>query len=216
MTTVPVDRSAVGYPVGSLAWDVALDTAIPFGTYLVARDVASTSEVSALVWATVFPILRSLYGLVRRREASPVAVLVLLGIAVSIAALFAGGDPRILLIRESFITGAFGIACLASLVFPRPMMFYFGRYFMTRGDPQRRKRFEERWRFPIVRRSHRIVTAVWGAVYTAEFAVRTILVYRVPAAVVIAVSPVMIGAATILTIMWTFRYAQRVAAGLPT
>jgi hypothetical protein len=94
-------------------------------------------------------------------------------------------------------------------------MFYFGRYFMTRGDPQRRKQFEDRLRFPVVRRSHKVVTAVWGAVYTVEFAARTILVYRVPAAVVIAVSPVMIGAATILTVSWTFRYARRIAAGLP-
>jgi hypothetical protein len=198
-----------------LAWDIAVDTAIPLGTYLIATNVASTSEFSALAWATAFPILRSVYGLVRRREASPVALLVLLGLVVSIAALLVGGDPRILLIRESFVTGAFGVACLISLAFPRPIMFYFGRYFMTRGDPLRRTRFEERLRFPSARRAHRIVTAVWGLVYTAEFAVRTVLVYRVPATVVIALSPVMIGTATMLTIMWTFRYARRVAAGLP-
>ena len=205
----------MGSLVGALSWDIAVDTAIPLGTYLIAKDVASTSEFAALVWATAFPIVRSVYGLVRWREASPVALLVLLGIAVSIAALFAGGDPRILLIRESFVTGAFGVACLISLAFPRPIMFYFGRYFMTRGDPLRRTQFEERLRFPGVRRAHRIVTTVWGLVYTAEFAVRTVLVYRVSTTVVIALSPVMIGAATILTIMWTFRYGRRVAAGLP-
>jgi hypothetical protein len=134
---------------------------------------------------------------------------VLLGIVTSIIALFIGGDPRTLLIRESLFTGVFGVACLVSLLFPRPIMFYFGRHFMAGNDPQKRKVFDERWQNPTVRRGHRLITTVWGIVYVGEFLARVILVYTLSAAVVLAVGPFVLGLATIVTIIWTFRYAYK-------
>ena len=202
--------------VRPLVRDIALNTMIPLASYELAKRVASASEFMALVAAMAFPLLKSGYEVVRRREASPVAILVTLGIAVSIVALFVGGDPRVLLIRESFVTAGFGIACLLSLPFPRPLMFYFGRHFMTAGDPQRRRTFENRLRYPLVRRAHRLVTAAWGVAYVLEFIVRAVLVFTVPAAMVIAVSPLLIGATTIVLVSWTLRFARRVAAQLPT
>ena len=199
----------------SLAWDIALNATIPLACYFLARRFVSSSELTALVFATVFPLLKSGYDLVRRRELDPVAALVLLGIATSILAIFVGGDPRVLLIRESFFTGAFGVACLISLMFPRPIMFYFGRYFMAGKDRQKRETFDARWRNPHVRRAHRLVTIVWGIVYVGEFAVRVILVYSLSAPVVLVISPVLTGLATILTIIWTFWYAYRVRARVP-
>ena len=144
----------------------------------------------------------------RHRGINPVTVLVLLGILTSIIALSIAGDPRVLLIRESLFTGAFGLACLVSLLFPRPIMFYFGRYFMTNNDPEKRKVFDSTWQNSIVRRGHRLVTAVWGFVYVGEFIVRLILVYAFSAAVVLVVTP-LLGSATIVTIVWTFRYAHK-------
>jgi hypothetical protein len=199
-----------------LAWDIVLNTTIPLICYELAKRIVSASEFEALIAATLFPVLKSGYDVARRRQASPVAVLVILGIVVSIVALFVGGDPRLLLIRESFVTAGFGVACLLSLPFRRPLMFYFGRYFMTAGDPERRRTFEDRLRYPTVQRLHRVVTAVWGVAYVLEFTVRAILVFTVPAAVVIAVSPLLIGATTMIILVWTFRAARGVEAGLPT
>jgi len=198
-----------------LAWDIALHATIPLACYFLAKRFVSSSELTALLFATVFPLLKSGYDLVRRRELDPVAALVLLGIATSILAIFVGGDPRVLLIRESFFTGAFGVVCLVSLMFRRPIMFYFGRYFMAGKDRQKRETFDGRWRNPYVRRAHRLVTIVWGIVYVGEFAVRVILVYSLSAPVVLVVSPVLTGLATILTIIWTFWYAYRVRARVP-
>jgi hypothetical protein len=49
-----------------------------------------------------------------------------------------------------------------------------------------------------------------GLLYAGEFVGRIILVYRVPAAVVLVVSPVVTGIGTILAILWTFWNALRV------
>jgi hypothetical protein len=53
-------------------------------------------------------------------------MVVLLAIATDGVALFVGGRPRLLLVRESLFTGVFGLSCFVSLLLPRPMMFYFG------------------------------------------------------------------------------------------
>ena len=42
----------------------------------------------------------------------------LMSIAVSMIAVTLGGSPKLLLIRESFFTDAFGIACFVSLALP--------------------------------------------------------------------------------------------------
>jgi hypothetical protein len=210
------DRSAspgrAGYRplIVSLACDILLNATIPVACYFLAKRFISPSELVALIFATIFPVLKSMYDLIRLRELDPVAVVVLLGILTSILALFLGGDPRILLVRESLLTGAFGVACLVSLMFPRPIMFYFALYFMSAHDPQKREAINARWQNPIVRRAHRLVTAVWGIVYVGEFAVRTTFVYSLPAAVVLVVSPFLIGLATMCTIFWSFWYANKV------
>jgi hypothetical protein len=144
ITSVPAHRRLV-VPI---VWDIVLNAIIPLACYVIAKSVFSITEFRALIVATAFPFLKSVYDFSRHREVDPVAVLVLLGILTSIAVLFLGGDPRILLIRESFFTGAFGIACLVSLAFPRPLMFYFGRHFMAGDDAERRRAFDARWQLP--------------------------------------------------------------------
>ena len=209
-SSVPAPNSAHKSLITSLIWDIALNATIPVVCYFLVKMYVSPSELTALISATAFPLLKSAYDLIRSREVDPVALLVLLGIVTSILALFLGGDPRILLIRESFFTGAFGVACLISLIFPRPIMFYFGRFFMAGKDPQKREIYNARWQNPVARRGHRLITLVWGVVYVGEFLVRIIMVYSLSAPVVLIVSPFIIGFATIFTIIWTFWYAKKI------
>lgn len=136
---VPAQNSAYKSLITSLILDIILNATIPVVCYFLAKRFVSPSELIALIFATAFPLVKSIYDLLWRHELDPVAVLVLLGILTSIMALFLGGDSHILLIRESFFTGAFGVACLISLIFPRPIMFYFGRFFMAGKDPKNRR-----------------------------------------------------------------------------
>ncbi len=208
--SVPAPRYEYKSVIISLIWDIVLNATIPVACYFLVKRFVSPSELTALIAATAFPVVKSAYDLIRSRELDPVAMLVLLGIVTSILALFLKGDPRVLLIRESFITGAFGIACLFSLIFPRPIMFYFARFFMAGKDPQKREAFNASVQDPAVLRGHRLVTLVWGLVYAGEFIVRIIMVYSLSVAVVLIVSPFISGYATIFTIIWTFWYAKKI------
>jgi hypothetical protein len=78
-------------------------------------------------FSAVFPAVNGLVTIVHRRHLDIIGAVVLIGIVVSIVATLVGGDPKLLLIRESFATGALGMVCLTSLVWPRPLMFYIGR-----------------------------------------------------------------------------------------
>lgn len=193
-------------------WSIGLNTVIPVVLYILSKRYVSPSEYTALLFATLFPVAESAWGLLRERQMDPIAVMVLLGILTDAAALSLGGSPRLLLIRESLVTGMFGVACFVSLLLRRPLMFYFGRYFMAGADREKRARFDASWEIPAVRHGNRLVTLVWGAVFTGELALRIALVYRLSPAAVLVISPLVMGVLTVATIIWSLAYARKMRA----
>jgi hypothetical protein len=188
--------------------DIALNAIFPFALYRLSKRFFSASEFKALVVATTFPLGKSIFDIQKQRHLDPVAVIVLLGIGASAIALFAGGSPRLLLMRESIFTAVFGLACFGSLLLPRPMMFHIGRHFIAGGDATRRRRYDASWALTDVRFTSRLITVVWGSVYLGEFAIRVALIFLVPVGWVLVISPLLLGSLTLLTIVWTFRCAK--------
>lgn len=162
-------------PVGNIVWGIVLNAVFPVILYQLSKRYVSPSEFTALMVAALFPIGKSAFELLYHRQLDPVSILVLLGIGADSVALLFGGGPRLLLVRESLITGVFGLACFFLLLLPRPMMFYFGRYFIAGTDPARQARFN-----------------------------------NLPAALVLVISPILIGVLTISTMAWAFAYGHRV------
>src|SRR5713101_181338 len=187
---------------------IIINGAIPLAIYLILKHY-NYSELVALSASVLFPVIGSVISIVRQRTLDLIAALALLGIAISIIAVFLGGDPKLLLIRESFLTGALGVACFVSLLLPRPLMFYFGRYFATGNNPARRVQYNRLWQYPRFRFVNRIITIVWGVAYIGEFILRAIMAYTLPIPIVLAISPFILGGITIVTIVWTIAYARR-------
>jgi hypothetical protein len=67
--------------------------------------------VVALSVAALFPAIHSIVGIVRHRRVDIIAVLVFAGLLVSIVLGSLTDNPKILLMRESFITGTLGVMC---------------------------------------------------------------------------------------------------------
>jgi hypothetical protein len=197
-------------PLRGAIWDIALNAIIPVILYKLSKHYLSPSEVTALLAASAFPLGKSIFDLVRREQVDPVSMVVLLAIASAGVALFLGGSPRLLLIRESLFSGAFGFTCFFSLLLPRPVMFYFARHFIAGTDTERQARFNAGWQLREVRFCHRLITAVWGSVFVGELTLRIVLIYSVSAATVLIVSPILLGTLTIAAMIWAFRYGDRV------
>ncbi len=210
MSEINPPSGATKMNIRGLLPSIIINGAIPLAIYLILKHY-NYSDLVALSASVLFPVIGSIISIVRQHTLDLIAALALVGIAISIIAVFLGGDPKLLLIRESFLTGALGIACFVSLLFPRPLMFYFGRYFATVNNPTRIAEYNGLWQYPYFRFVNRVITVVWGVAYAGEFILRIILVYRLPPAVVLAVSPIVLGGITILTIAWTFAYARRAA-----
>src|SRR5208337_5202234 len=84
------------------------------------------------ILSSIPPILWSVMELARFRRLDAVSLLAVIGIFLSLAAMALGGNPRLLLARESLVTGIIGLLFLASLLLPRPLMFYLARSTMAK------------------------------------------------------------------------------------
>jgi hypothetical protein len=197
-------------PLGGIVWGIVLNAIFPVVLYKLSKRFISPSELTALGIATTFPLGKSIVDLARRGQVDPISAVVLLGIVTDGVALLLGGSARLLLVRESLFTGAFGVACFVTLFLPRPMMFYFGRYFLAGTDPEKQVRFNAAWQFSEVRFCHRLITSVWGCVFVGELVARIFLIYHSSSATVLVVSPFLMGGLTLATMIWAFRYGHRV------
>ena len=89
--------------VRGLAWDVGL----PLVAYY-ALHFLGASDWVALLTASCAAALRIVWAAVRDRRLNLFAVVMLVVFGVGLALAFVGGDPRFLLLKDSFVTGAVG------------------------------------------------------------------------------------------------------------
>jgi hypothetical protein len=199
-----------GLSIRSVLPSLAIDGLLPFLTYvLLTSYVPRISQIVALGLSAVFPAVNGLVTIVRRRHLDIIGAVVLIGIVVSIVATLFGGDPKLLLIRESFVTGALGMVCLTSLVWPRPLMFYIGRQFTVGEDPAKIAEFNTLWQYPRARHTFRVMTLVWALGWMGEFALRVLMVWKLSIPEVLAMSPFVFNGITIGLIAWTIAYTRR-------
>ncbi len=188
---------------------LAIDVAMPYCLYVLLSPNFPSNSLIPLLIAALPPAIYGIVGIIRKGHIDYVAALVVLGILITVVAAFITGDQKIFLIRESILTGALGIACLVSLLFPKPLMFYFGRQFMSGGDPTKAAYYNSLWQYPRFRFSNYLITVVWGIGFVVEFALRVVLVYTLSVAEVLAIAPIVFNAITIGLILWTVAYGNR-------
>src|SRR5689334_2766940 len=95
-----------------LALDLGCNIAFPWIAYKLAEPV--WGEFGGLLASALPPLLWSVVGLVRHRRVDALSTMILAGIALSVFALLLGGSPKLLLVRESLISGLIGLAFLVS------------------------------------------------------------------------------------------------------
>lgn len=193
----------------NLGGSLLLNGAAPFIAYqvLTARGVP---VVRALVLTSVFPIAGLLVGFVRSRRADAIGVISLVFIAVGIAGSMNFG-PRFYLVRVSFGTSIFGLLCLASLLYRRPLMFYLGRQVATGNEPARAAYYDSLWEHVRFRDVQRVVTATWGIGYVLEAGVRVLVAVTLPIGLVLLLEPIIGYVVLALLMLWTIRYTRGAA-----
>jgi hypothetical protein len=185
-----------------------INIVIPYGCYSLLK-ANHASDAVALGVAAVAPALEALVGVLRGRHVNLISLFVLGGLVLGIIAAFLGGDPHVVLIRESLFTGVLGLICFVSLLFPYPLMFLVGRSLIAGNDPEHIARYNQLWHNPYARRTSRVITVVWGIVYCGDFLLRLLLVLTLPVAAVLAIGPVVTGGVIGGAFLWTFAFLRR-------
>lgn len=134
------------------------------------------SDAIGLSIVSAFPVAQIAYDRIRHGRNDPVAFIILFAIVIGVVAGLAfHGSTLLLKIRQSAFTGLFGLACLVSLLFPRPLMFVLAREFASGGDAEKRAAFSARWHLPTMPRRFRTVTLVWAVGLIAETSAQTVM-----------------------------------------
>jgi hypothetical protein len=191
-----------------LAPNLLVAGVLPIVAYALLRPHVSSDAV-ALASVMVFPVGEIFYERHRHGGFEPIGIISLIGITAGlIGALAMHGDAFLLKVRDSIVTGMFGVVCLASLPAPRPAMFYLGRAFATGGDPEKVAQFELMWQVDGVSRRFRIVTLVWGVGLVGEAALRTTLALVLSTGVFLVASQVAAAVILGLLLTWSVRYSR--------
>ncbi|MEW2415176.1 VC0807 family protein [Streptomyces sp. NPDC046866] len=208
----PPARSG-GAAAAGLILTIALSVVAPIITYNTLVDDHGWSEASALLVSGAWPILDSAIMVAWRRKLDEFAIvtLVFLGITAAVS-LIGANSTRALLVKDSAVTGLFGLLCLATLLAPRPLMFYFGRKFGTDGTPAGVAYYNGLWQFEGFRKAQRHITLVWGVVYLIEAAVRVALSYALSTSTMVTLSPFLIYGTLGGLALWTVRFVKRTKA----
>jgi len=109
-------RPAFGQFAG-LRVPVLISGVLPVLIYLLASP--HIARLPALAVAAVPPVLYSSYGWVRRHGIDLISAITLFTLTVSMLLAVLVHDPRVLLLRDACLTGAFGLLCLVTLMSPR-------------------------------------------------------------------------------------------------
>lgn len=193
----------------SLVSSIVINVALPILIYWALKKYTGTSDLLALVASGVPSLIDSIVGIIRRKRIDFLAGIVLVGIVITLVTVALGGSPKVYLIRESFFTAAFGLAYLVSLLFPKPLAFYFARYFATGNHPENIPWFDSLWQHQQFRHTMRVITVVWGIGFLFEAALRTYLVIVLSTIQFLIVSPFVLYGILGILIVWMFLYSRQ-------
>ena len=198
---------AKGGRLRAIAMIVIFDVAAPLAAYSLLRSAGLTA-VMALLLSGVFPALGVTIGVIQNRRLDVVGALVLAGIVVGTVLGLVSHSTRLLLVEGSVPTAVFGLACLGSLWRRHPLMFSFALEF-TGPDTAKGREMTRLWQYDGYRRVFRIITAVWGAGFLLEAALRVVIVYNTSTGTALASSKIMPFLWGAVLSAWTVGYGAR-------
>jgi hypothetical protein len=186
--------------------------AVPLAVYyLVRHHVPNTAD--ALIIAGVVPVIWIAVEWVRAHQLDPIGAITLFGFIVGVVASeLLGGNAFVLKVKDSAFTILFGLTCLLSLRWRRPMMFHIGRSMSAGDDPTRQAAYDELYELEEAKHVFAVITTVWGIGLIIEACLRVLLAAVMPTGAFLAVSPVLWGVAFAGLFTFTVRYSNTARA----
>lgn len=186
--------------------DLGVNLGLPWLAYKIAEP--HLGEVGALLVSALPPLIWAIVELLRRRRFDLISGLSMGGIGLSLLGVALGGDARLILLRESLISGLIGAVFLASLLLPKPLLYYLARATLARQDSESSGELEEIWNEPGTRGYMRLITLVWGLGLSAEAALRAWFAWHWSSERFLAITPFISYGLYGLLFAWTLWYRK--------
>lgn len=180
---------------------------LPLLVYLLLLD--HVSNVMALTIATFIPLIETVVYFLKYRKWDVFSMFMLVGFILSICAALIGGNEKLLLIRESFVTGILGLIFLGSLTTRKPLIYHFALRFTVGKTQEEQRNFADNWKIPYVRKVLRIMTAGWGAILFSEALLKIALIYSLSVPTFLAISSLISYGFIGLALIWTVIYRRK-------
>lgn len=184
-----------------------VDVGVPLVSYYVLK-AAGLGTFGALAWSSVVPAVRTAWGVVRDRRLNALAALMVSVNALGLLLSLVAGDPRLMLLKDSGVSGTIGLVVLVTALRGRPMMTAGLRPWLTRGEAAKSAAWQRlSAESAAFRKAETRFSAVWGAALVAECAVRAVGAYTVPVETMVWAGTVVLGVAMVLAFVVSGRIA---------
>lgn len=195
----------------SVVIEMAINVALPALIFMLLRG--KTGDVQALMLSSAPPILWSIVTFIRERKLDAISLLVLTGIALSLAAFVGGGDIKFLQLRENLVVGLVGMIFLGSAVIKRPLILHLARAGVRRASPGSLQGFDQMREDAGFRRAMMSETLLWACGLLLVCAVNCALVFALPIETFMLVGgPVSYVAMGVMTVITYRRVPQAIKA----
>jgi hypothetical protein len=194
-------------PFRFLGRSLFVDVALPWLTVRI-LEASGVPTVWALAVAALFPGASTLLAWIHGRRIEVIGIAVFVTIVLGIAMALISDEVRFGPLRGAPAFGLFGIACLVSLLMPRPLMFFVARHFQTAGDPAKAAEWSARMEVAGFRQAMRFITAVWGLVCVLEAVLGFAVAFLLPVHAAIVAEPAIGIASVVGLLIWTTAYAR--------
>ncbi|MEV6267130.1 VC0807 family protein [Kribbella sp. NPDC051936] len=176
-------------------WLLVVDIAVPLALFYCLKALGA-SDLTALVVGVVPGLINSAVSLARTRRTDLLGMAVVISMVASTVVAVLGGDARLLLVRNAWISLPFAGITLWSLRHPQPMTYVVTRALFARRAAVMDRLWETNARF---RDAWKWITVWWGIATIIDGIVRVVVAYTLPISVVPATDPV-ITVATIVVL----------------
>ena len=168
---------------GQLA-ELVFDIGVPIALYYVLH-AAGLSNLLALTISAVVPVISVSFKFAFQRRLDTVAIVVLATIGVAVCLAVTVHSPRLVLARDGFITGLWGLWFIATLWTRRPAAFTFARPLMEGRRLLGTQPWDGLWETSAdFRRIWRVSTLIWAAALLADAVIRVVMSFTLPVDVV--------------------------------
>lgn len=173
-----------------------------------ALRAAGVGQWLSLLLSGAAPLLLLAHRLLTQRRADLLMVFTLSILLCGTVIGLLTGDPRLLLARESYLTGLVGLWILATVWTSRPLIYRATLTLMPEDDAAS---WRHSWQHDAAfRRVIRLMTLAWGVAFLIDAAARVVMAYTLPVDVVPGLSAGLLVVMLVIVVQVSKAYGRRI------